>query len=431
MNNLHSFSLTVANKYGDIPAIIFGYLSFKIHQSKHNYEGRQWYFETLNDIAKRYPYLRRATIHQAIQKLTAKNGLLITGDFNKKRYDRTKWYAFKDKEASKLASRNKVWFDIDDAFYLDITKAVLINLLAYTITEKRKDDPNYNAHPLSATELASFLPYGKSTIKRKLKALVDSDFVFEPATYIDHWTPTSFKFSECWKSEKLEKNANVSNCKSTVEQAQSHICNMVGSNLDMVGSNLDMVGSNLDDYTYYKTLLRNPLKETVRHPECSPPSHSGTFTQSSPLPKSRKDYNGIMEDFAVYMSRPAKADNKANQFISKVNKLSPADDKANQFISKVNKLSPADDKANQFISKVKLSPADDKANQFISKVKQFHSSNLDYGIQVNGTSFKMASELFNTETTLDADTCLTSSKHLVLLHWMPSVSLPKMITAIL
>ena len=92
---VHSFSRTVAKEHGEKAAVLLQYLAHHVSKSKHTHGGRKWFYRTLDDLAEVFPYLKRSTIHVILQKLGKENGPLLIGDYNKKGYDRTNWFAFK------------------------------------------------------------------------------------------------------------------------------------------------------------------------------------------------------------------------------------------------------------------------------------------------------------------------------------------------
>ena len=55
--------------------------------------GRLWTYQSIRDLQeKHFPFWSVATIYRAIQSLV-KKGLIVTGNFNSKKYDRTVWYS--------------------------------------------------------------------------------------------------------------------------------------------------------------------------------------------------------------------------------------------------------------------------------------------------------------------------------------------------
>jgi len=72
--------------------VILQYLAHHVAKSKHVHDRKKWFYKTLDDLAVVFPYLKRSTIHDTLKSLKDK-GILRIGDFNKKGYDRTCWYA--------------------------------------------------------------------------------------------------------------------------------------------------------------------------------------------------------------------------------------------------------------------------------------------------------------------------------------------------
>lgn len=55
------------------------------------HENRYWVYNSNSDWERTFPFMQERTIRRKIQKLR-NMGILITGNFNKKSYDRTLWY---------------------------------------------------------------------------------------------------------------------------------------------------------------------------------------------------------------------------------------------------------------------------------------------------------------------------------------------------
>lgn len=67
-------------------------------KSTHIHEGRCWMYQTREEIHEHFPYMSFETIKYAIEQLILK-GVLLARNFNKKRFDKTLWYAFVDEKA--------------------------------------------------------------------------------------------------------------------------------------------------------------------------------------------------------------------------------------------------------------------------------------------------------------------------------------------
>jgi len=96
----HSFVIEIAQEYGVNAAIILNNISFCIEKNKANndnfYDGRYWTHNTVAAFQKLFPYMTNKQIMTALKKLEDAD-IIITGNYNKSAYDRTKWYALTDK----------------------------------------------------------------------------------------------------------------------------------------------------------------------------------------------------------------------------------------------------------------------------------------------------------------------------------------------
>ena len=97
---IHVFDTDVAEKYGVNAAIILQNIGFWIKQNEANrvnfYDGNYWTFNSQRAYRELFPYLSAKQIRTAFEKLIA-DGVLITGNYNQKGYDRTLWYALTEK----------------------------------------------------------------------------------------------------------------------------------------------------------------------------------------------------------------------------------------------------------------------------------------------------------------------------------------------
>jgi hypothetical protein len=83
----------------DVPVFIEN-LAYWIRKNaaneKHFHEGRYWSYNSYPAFSKLYPFWSEQTIRRIIKRATAA-GLLLIGNFNKKKYDNTNWYTLTDK----------------------------------------------------------------------------------------------------------------------------------------------------------------------------------------------------------------------------------------------------------------------------------------------------------------------------------------------
>jgi len=102
MSTLHlSFSIEHAEKYGVDEAILIHHfqhwIEFNRTMKRNQYEGRTWTYQTQEEIAGHFTFWTRDQVQYLINKLVEK-GVLIKGNFNKNKFDRTQWYSFENEK---------------------------------------------------------------------------------------------------------------------------------------------------------------------------------------------------------------------------------------------------------------------------------------------------------------------------------------------
>ena len=98
---MHFFFKEIAKEYGLRCAIMLNHIIYWIanNSSKnHNYhDGRTWTYCSVSKFKKYFPYWTDSQIRRILLKLVQCD-ILIEGNYNKIKYDRTKWYALKDEQ---------------------------------------------------------------------------------------------------------------------------------------------------------------------------------------------------------------------------------------------------------------------------------------------------------------------------------------------
>lgn len=82
----------VATVIGLNEAIVLQQVRYWLTKSKHIYDGRKWTYHTFEEWHDEFPFWSIRTIKRIFHNLE-KEGLLITGNFNKQKFDKTKWYS--------------------------------------------------------------------------------------------------------------------------------------------------------------------------------------------------------------------------------------------------------------------------------------------------------------------------------------------------
>ncbi len=96
----HLFDIEIAQKYGVNAAILLENLGYWIRRNEANevnfHDGTYWSYNSRRAYRELFPYMSERQIDTAFQKLID-DGLVITGDYNADRRDRTLWYALTKK----------------------------------------------------------------------------------------------------------------------------------------------------------------------------------------------------------------------------------------------------------------------------------------------------------------------------------------------
>lgn len=99
----------LATKIGLSEAIILQQVHYWIEinkKKKLNYfEGRYWTFNSIKEWNKFFPFFGEKTVRRVFGELE-KKGILLTGNFNKLRMDRTKWYTIDYEKLSEYINNN-------------------------------------------------------------------------------------------------------------------------------------------------------------------------------------------------------------------------------------------------------------------------------------------------------------------------------------
>ena len=92
----HAFNVEEAIKYGVDRAILLQHIRFWCNQNAgkedSTHDGRVWMYQSVEDMHKHYPYWSTHKLHRLL-KAMEDEGLIVSGNYNKIGYDRTKWYS--------------------------------------------------------------------------------------------------------------------------------------------------------------------------------------------------------------------------------------------------------------------------------------------------------------------------------------------------
>lgn len=96
----HSFNIDVATEYGIGEAIFLENMVFWIRKNAANNvnfnDGKFWTYNSQEALARLFPYWTRRQVQRIISNLESQE-LIIKGNYNKLKYDRTTWYSLTKK----------------------------------------------------------------------------------------------------------------------------------------------------------------------------------------------------------------------------------------------------------------------------------------------------------------------------------------------
>ncbi|PEY62569.1 hypothetical protein COJ41_18485 [Bacillus thuringiensis] len=96
---------SLAVEIGLNEAIIVQQIHYWLQKSNHEYDGRKWIYNSAEEWKKQFPFWGIATIRRTFTKLE-NSGLLLVGNYNKLKIDRTKWYSIDYKRLSNPSNQN-------------------------------------------------------------------------------------------------------------------------------------------------------------------------------------------------------------------------------------------------------------------------------------------------------------------------------------
>lgn len=146
---------------GDREAIVLQQLNYWLHSKwAKEINGRMWIYNTFENWQKdNFPWLSLPTVKRIFTKLE-KKGLIITGNFNKAGFDKTKWYSIDEDKLNELMSHASYQNDTtivskrDDGEYQNDTTYTR----DYTETTTDKDiDSTAKAEPPIYKEVIDYL----------------------------------------------------------------------------------------------------------------------------------------------------------------------------------------------------------------------------------------------------------------------------------
>lgn len=162
--NLHSkylldeypvmFHSSLAVALGLNEAILLQRINLWLNCKPHNADGRSWIYNSYKSWQEQLPFFSESTIKRALKNLADK-GIIIKGNFNKFKMDRTIWYSIDYKKLDELIDNLNLPLGQNDTMILGQNDTTNTNV--YTMSNKKEkkeksktdidlviDETNYN-----------------------------------------------------------------------------------------------------------------------------------------------------------------------------------------------------------------------------------------------------------------------------------------------
>ncbi len=87
-------------------AVMLQQVQYWLSRSNNEFEGRKWIYNTIDEWQNQFPWLTERAVRDRFNSLIEK-GIILTANFNKAKFDRTKWYSIDyDKLNSLFSNEN-------------------------------------------------------------------------------------------------------------------------------------------------------------------------------------------------------------------------------------------------------------------------------------------------------------------------------------
>ncbi|RNC98256.1 hypothetical protein [Lysinibacillus halotolerans] len=94
---------TLATKIGLNNAIVVQQVHYWLRISNNIRDGHAWVYKSMDEWAEQFPFYSKRTVQRIIAELEGKE-ILVVGNFNKLKFDRTKWYRIDYEKLEKLCN---------------------------------------------------------------------------------------------------------------------------------------------------------------------------------------------------------------------------------------------------------------------------------------------------------------------------------------
>ncbi len=219
----YSFDVDIAIEYGVSEAIIISNLQFWIEKNKangkHLHNKRTWTYNSYEAFTKLFPFWSLSQIKRTMARLVEK-GVLLKANYNKKAYDKTNWYAFKNEELFLSNRQNRT---IDETKSSDGSNEIVQPIPdSKPINKQHKQEvcdlflKFWKEYPKRVDKKKAELAFNRLTLEKKEKAIKEIGrlyskikevkFIPSPLVYIngEKWEDESISFNPVKETKKQD-----------------------------------------------------------------------------------------------------------------------------------------------------------------------------------------------------------------------------------
>lgn len=138
---------SLATEIGLNESVMLQQMHYWLLKSNKYFDGKAWFYKTLEEWEKEFPFWSQSTIRRVIGSLEKMN-LILVGNFNQKKFDKTKWYTINYERVNSPCVQN------EQTYCSDWTEACVQNEQTYTIeyTENTTENNINNSTDCSTVE---------------------------------------------------------------------------------------------------------------------------------------------------------------------------------------------------------------------------------------------------------------------------------------
>ncbi|MFW3568667.1 conserved phage C-terminal domain-containing protein [Staphylococcus caprae] len=152
----------LATEIGLNEAIVLQQMHYWLKKSNHNYDGRRWIYNSFPEWQKHFPFWSVMTIKRAVYSLEKQN-LLYVGNYNKAKFDKTKWYSinYEKLEGMKRPSYQNDTTSVskrnDGVYQNDMTNTRDYTEITTETTNNNILSPSSTVEPIPYKEIVAYL----------------------------------------------------------------------------------------------------------------------------------------------------------------------------------------------------------------------------------------------------------------------------------